>query len=90
MKEITLDGLNMTSREIAHKYIKEIMHFPEFYGFNLDALYDMLTEISEPLSIIIINCNHIIDMLGEYGELLLETFNDSAADNDNLKLELYQ
>lgn len=44
---ITLDACCMGSRKEAHTYLKEKMNFPEYYGNNLDALYDCLTEIEE-------------------------------------------
>lgn len=56
MKKITLDfgGLTsaaaLTRREI-HEYIAEKMAFPEYYGHNLDALYDCLTDITEPTAV---------------------------------------
>ena len=39
------------SKKALHAYLKEKFGFPEYYGNNLDALYDCLTDISEPTAI---------------------------------------
>ena len=48
MKKVLLDlGMPDTKRGV-HEYIAEEMGFPEYYGHNLDALYDMLTSVTAP------------------------------------------
>ena len=42
---IVLDAEKMTTRSKAHPYLKEMLHFPDYYGNNLDALYDCLTDL---------------------------------------------
>lgn len=42
---IILDAECMQSRKEAHTYLQEKMNFPSYYGKNLDALYDCLTEV---------------------------------------------
>lgn len=39
-----LDGRALSEKEAAHRYLKEQLGFPDYYGMNLDALYDLLTE----------------------------------------------
>ena len=48
---IRLDASKMKTRSEAHPYLKEKLSFPEYYGGNLDALYDVLTESDEPARI---------------------------------------
>lgn len=38
-------------KELIHDYIAENLGFPDYYGKNLDALYDCLTDIDEPTAI---------------------------------------
>ena len=78
MNEIVLYGEEM--KENPHKYIKEKLDFPDYYGENLDALYDCLTEISD--MIIIIKDSSVLD------ENLIATFKDASVENPDLKLIL--
>ena len=39
-----LDALCMQTRGEAHAYLKEKLQLPEYYGNNLDALYDCVSE----------------------------------------------
>lgn len=41
---VDLDLNQYTSELEVHRKLAEEMHFPEYYGNNLDALYDILTD----------------------------------------------
>ena len=56
--EYVLDAECMQTEEEAHKYLRKQLHLPEYYGENLDALYDCLTEM-EDVEIVIQNFNKI-------------------------------
>ena len=43
--EIILDGRTIDSRETLHQRLFELLHFPAWYGRNLDALHDCLTDL---------------------------------------------
>ena len=43
--EYTIDALKVNERKEAHEYLKEVFSFPEYYGKNLDALFDCLGEM---------------------------------------------
>ena len=45
MKHITLDGNLLADAAQVHDYLKELLEFPKYYGKNLDALYDCLTDL---------------------------------------------
>lgn len=47
MKRIVLDGNKLADAAGVHGYLKEMLAFPEYYGKNLDALYDCLTELDD-------------------------------------------
>ena len=40
-----------THKELIHEYLMEKFEFPSYYGKNLDALYDCLTDIAEPTAV---------------------------------------
>ena len=45
MKHFYLDGNELKGQ--CHAYIKEALQLPEYYGKNLDALYDCLCDMGE-------------------------------------------
>lgn len=75
MKTIEIDG-KLIKKE-GHDYLKEVLDFPDYYGKNLDALYDCLTDIGVQTQIKLINKDSVsID--------LLETFIDASYQNNFL------
>lgn len=75
MKKIILDGTMLGSCESAHPYLKEKLGFPEYYGNNLDALYDCLTEMSDTKIII---C--LADQITPYFRRVLRVFNRAVSE----------
>lgn len=47
MRKILLDFKVTGTPELVQDYLALVFDFPEHYGKNLDALYDMLTEMTE-------------------------------------------
>lgn len=47
MKEIILDGSAITDRGQFHDAVSQQLALPEWYGRNMDALYDCLTDLPE-------------------------------------------
>ncbi len=88
MEEIFLDCNKMISKSKTHKYIKEMLKFPDYYGENLDALWDLLSTKSKMISIFILHEEKLYENLGDYGVRLIEVFKDAAA-NANVLLSLY-
>lgn len=41
---VILDARKLGEKEQAHQYLKTVFSFPDYYGCNLDALYDCLSE----------------------------------------------
>ena len=78
---IELDGRAMTDRERTHEYLASQLQFPAYYGRNLDALYDLLTERGEKVEI---RLHHVEEMkrnLGIYGSKLLQTLLEAECDH---------
>ena len=58
IKRIHLDARRMKDRQAVYDYFSEVFDFPEYFGKNLDALYDCLSEVSEPTEIEITQNNY--------------------------------
>lgn len=63
-----------------HDYIASTLNFPDYYGKNLDALYDCLCEIE--CEIELINCEKV-------DKDIIDTFKDAARENEFLKLKMF-
>ena len=44
MRQVTISGADFTSIEEVHDFLAGELDFPSYYGKNLSALYDVLTE----------------------------------------------
>ena len=81
MKEIIINGGEIRSKEELHDTFSEQCGFPDWYGRNLDALHDCLTDIREPLLIRIENYGDLEKNLPVYARLLVRVLRHSCADN---------
>lgn len=88
MREISLDGARMGDRASAHAYLKSALDLPDYYGANLDALWDCLSSDSTPRRIIIFNAKLITASLGDYGESLLALFQELAEANPSILISI--
>ena len=88
MEEIFLDGYKMISKSETHKYIKKMLNFPDYYGENLDALWDILSTKSKIISIFLLHEEKIYENLGDYGKQLIDVFQEAANSNTNIKFTL--
>ena len=84
MKLVILNGYLMSDKEKTHQYLCEQLELPDYYGRNLDALYDCLSEMSSDTYIILINGDLMLENLKDYGQSLIEVFEDSAAEGGPL------
>ena len=72
-----LDG-KLIKKE-GHDYLMKSLNFPDYYGKNLDALYDCLTEIS---------CEVELINSEEVDGDILDTFIDAASENPLFKFKI--
>ena len=85
---IMLDGKAMVDRPGAHSHLAQRLDLPAYYGRNLDALYDVLTEIGTDTELILEDPAAVVENLGKYGEALLGTMQEAAEANPHLTITL--
>jgi ribonuclease inhibitor len=81
MKTCILDGNQITDKKQLHSILTTSLDFPDWYGENLDALYDCLTDVHEETEIIIKNSDSLEANLGRYAHSLYKLLADVSADN---------
>lgn len=87
MKKIILEIADFTLPEQLHLYLQDALSLPADCE-TLDEIYDFLTEIEEPMNVVLPQEIADDEHLGEYGERLLTVFDEAAAENPNLTIEV--
>ena len=80
MKSVNLI-INTENQDELQDYIKEQFQFLDYYGMNLDAFHDCLTEIGEETIIYT-----ILKKPSVYADKLLKVLNVSCQENPNIKI----
>ena len=81
---VELNGSVLHTKDALHDRLADALQLPAYYGRNLDALYDLLTERNVPLEIVFAYSEDMKKMMGAYGSTLLHTMLE--AENDNIAL----
>lgn len=85
MKSVILDAKKMVEKEKMHEYFAKKFDLPEYYGKNLDALFDCLCEINEPT---LIKLKNEDALQCDTKESLIRLFHDVCSENELVKFEL--
>lgn len=73
MKKIVVDGKDFENKEGLHDVLKDKLDLPDYYGENLDALWDCLTGwIELPQTLVWRNFESSKKFLGSYADNTLE------------------
>ena len=81
MKIITIDCAQIPDKETFHAVMEESLEFPSWYGKNLDALHDCLTEVFSRTQVQFTNWDHLEKMLGLYTIAIRRALNRAAEEN---------
>lgn len=87
MKTIYIDFTDLGDYEDFYAQLKEKLPLPDFFGENLDALYDVITGFVElPLHIEFVNMS--VEQLEDF-EDLLNTLEDADEEVDDFTFSYY-
>lgn len=81
MKICILDGEQIKEKEQLHDVLVASLGLPDWYGRNLDALYDCLTDIREETEIRLIRLPAMEAHLGRYARALQKVIHDASEEN---------
>ena len=89
MNYIILDFNGIKSLWTLHEYFKEVFNLPDYYGHNMDALWDCLDCSFEfPTTIVPKNIEKIPSEMNEATEIMLELFEDLQRDNEKVTVQI--
>jgi ribonuclease inhibitor len=86
MREIMIDCAEISTSRSLHNAFAEALSFPEWYGKNLDALHDVLSEESEPIHILLSGMPNSEEMMAYFPKLEC-VLSDCAQENDRICFE---
>ncbi len=83
-----INGKTIDSRAGLHEVLRAELPLPDYYGKNLDALYDCLTDLHEDVRIEVRGVGTLKQRLGYYAHSFLIVLRRAAAENPHLKVKL--
>ena len=86
MAEIVLDGLEIQSMEEVHDLFARTLNLPEWYGRNLDALFDCLTEGGAPVAVRLLHKDALKERLGRRGRALIHLLRRASKETPRVTL----
>ena len=86
MKEITMDCRGFASRSDLHNAFADALSFPDWYGNNLDALYDQLTSICEDMTIVLLHWTEAEETMGRYAICARRAMEDARQNNPRVRI----
>lgn len=73
----TIDFSNARHYMDIHRIIQKALDFPEYYGCNLDALWDCMRDmVGDPIHIEIVGLDVVEREFGEYASKLTDVFRE--------------
>ena len=84
---VFLDGNTILDREMLHDTLASGLCLPSWYGRNLDALYDCLTDVQEETVVVLRDRGALEEHLGGYGRRLLRLLEDVSQENPHIRLD---
>ncbi len=87
-KVFYIDLSEVTTKEELQDLLVRELPLPDYYGKNLDALHDILTECNQ-WNLIFYNSTKSQKVLGKYFNALCRMCEDALEENENLKIRFF-
>ena len=88
MSHFVLDFIDIKSLQGLHQYLKEVFSLPDYYGNNMDALWDCLSCCYDASTTIVLrNLEALHKRLAQTTKTMLEVFQD-LHDEDGVIIEV--
>ena len=88
MRKIDIDAKQFHNKESMSQYLSELFQFPDYFGGNLDAAFDLLNEVEET-TILYFDRDNTKEMLEEeYAYKSLRMLMEACMNNPNLRMKL--
>ena len=85
-KEFFVDLLEITDKSSLHNRLREKLSLPSWYGNNLDALYDVLTDMEVPACIHFLGWEKAVRRFPSYMKAFRKVLSDAEKDNPGLSI----
>ena len=85
--EYIIDLEGVESEDDLHDRLEESLPLPDYYGRNLDALYDVLTEYGDGWHVVIENIDLVDEEIRPYVDDMIGVFEDASAVAPDLTIE---
>lgn len=86
MNRVQLSARAWRTEQDVHQALAQALSFPGYYGRNLDALYDCLTDLTDT-QLVIEDCAAAAERIERWGRFLMVFF-DAAMENPALQIRL--
>lgn len=86
MRSVLLDCSAFPDRETLHRTLAAALALPGWYGGNLDALYDCLTDLGEETELRLRRFGTLEERMGGYARSLRRVLKDAAGENPRLSV----
>lgn len=79
-----IDGNNITDKRKLHDTLAGSLKLPDWYGRNLDALYDCLSDLQEEAEIRLLHEEALENHLGRYAESFKKVMREVCQENSGI------